>query len=71
MVPFGGGKRVDGRVEPLPHGFSGAVTLDLRRLDRNSDIDTLSLTATLAAGLYRHEAERLRPRSEERRVGTE
>ena len=58
VVPFGGGTSVVGGVEPVADGFAGAVTLDLRRLDRISDIDPLSLTATLGAGLYGPEAER-------------
>jgi alkyldihydroxyacetonephosphate synthase len=58
VVPFGGGTSVVGGVEPLADGFAGAVTLDLRRLDRISDLDPLSLTATLGAGLYGPEAER-------------
>ncbi len=56
--PFGGGTSVVGGVEPLADGFAGAVTLDLRRLDGIADVDPVSLTATLEAGLYGPEAER-------------
>ena len=58
VVPFGGGTSVVGGVEPLADGFAGAVTLDLRRLDGIADVDPVSLTATLEAGLYGPEAER-------------
>jgi alkyldihydroxyacetonephosphate synthase len=58
VVPFGGGTSVVGGVEPVADGFQGVVSLDLRRLDRLADVDPISLTATLGAGLYGPEAER-------------
>jgi alkyldihydroxyacetonephosphate synthase len=51
VVPFGGGTSVVGGVEPVSDGFGGAVSLDLRRLDRVVAVDRTSLTATLEAGL--------------------
>jgi alkyldihydroxyacetonephosphate synthase len=51
VVPFGGGTSVVGGVEPVSDGFAGAVSLDLRGLDRVVSIDRTSLTATLEAGL--------------------
>jgi alkyldihydroxyacetonephosphate synthase len=50
-VPFGGGTSVVGGVEPVSDGFAGAVSIDLRGLDRVVSIDRTSLTATLEAGL--------------------
>jgi alkyldihydroxyacetonephosphate synthase len=58
VVPFGGGTSVVGGVEPVADGFAGAVTLVLSRLDGIFDVDPVSLTATLEAGLYGPEAER-------------
>ena len=58
VVPFGGGTSVVGGVEPVADGFQGVVSLDLQRLDRLADVDPISLTATLGAGLYGPEAER-------------
>jgi alkyldihydroxyacetonephosphate synthase len=51
VVPFGGGTSVVGGVEPVREGFEGAISLDLRRLNRLVGVDTRSLTATLEAGL--------------------
>jgi alkyldihydroxyacetonephosphate synthase len=51
VVPFGGGTSVVGGVEPLRQGFEGAISLDLRRLDRVLEVDARSLTARLEAGL--------------------
>jgi alkyldihydroxyacetonephosphate synthase len=58
VVPFGGGTSVVGGVEAMADGFSGAVSLDLRRLDRVLGVDAESLTATLEAGLLGPAAER-------------
>jgi alkyldihydroxyacetonephosphate synthase len=51
VVPFGGGTSVVGGVEPVSDGFGGAVSIDLQRLDRVVSIDSMSLTASLEAGL--------------------
>jgi alkyldihydroxyacetonephosphate synthase len=50
-IPFGGGTSVVGGVEPaLPDGYAGAVTIDLKRLDRVLDVDEVSLAARVQAG---------------------
>jgi alkyldihydroxyacetonephosphate synthase len=52
VVPFGCGSSVTGGVEPVvgePYG--GAVSLDLRRLDRVLDIDRTSRSARIQAGI--------------------
>jgi alkyldihydroxyacetonephosphate synthase len=59
VVPFGGGTSVTGGVEPLRGEFSAVVALDLRRLDRMTGLDPVSLTATLQAGLRGPEAAEL------------
>jgi len=59
VVPFGGGTSVVGGLEPLRGGFDALVSLDVRRLDRLVAVDTVSLTATLEAGLRGPEAEAL------------
>ncbi|WP_028479601.1 FAD-binding oxidoreductase [Nocardia sp. CNY236] len=51
VVPFGGGTSVVGGVEPLRGHFEVVIALDLRRLDRVVDVDPVSGTATLGAGL--------------------
>jgi alkyldihydroxyacetonephosphate synthase len=58
VVPFGGGTSVVGGVEPVADGFEGALSLDLRRLDRVLEVDRDSLTARLEAGLFGPAAER-------------
>ena len=58
VVPFGGGTSVVGGVEPLRDGFAAVVSLDLGRLDRVVEVDRMSLTATLEAGLRGPDAER-------------
>jgi alkyldihydroxyacetonephosphate synthase len=59
VVPFGGGTSVTGGVEPLSGKFGAVIALDLRRLDRLTQVDTESLTASLQAGLRGPEAEDL------------
>lgn len=51
VVPFGGGTSVVGGVHPIRAGFSAAITLDLRRLDQLVELDPVSRTATLQAGM--------------------
>jgi alkyldihydroxyacetonephosphate synthase len=58
VVPFGGGTSVVGGVEPVRDGMEAVVSLDLRRLDAKVEVDTVSLTARLDAGLFGPEAER-------------
>jgi alkyldihydroxyacetonephosphate synthase len=57
VVPFGGGTSVVGGVEPLRGEHDAVVTLDLARLDWVSEVDDVSLTATLGAGLFGPRAE--------------
>ena len=52
VVPFAGGSSVVGGVEPLRRrGFKGAITIDLRRMNRIVEVDAVSLTATIEAGI--------------------
>ena len=53
-VPFGGGSSVVGGVEPRrpDDGSKGAVSLDLRRLDRVVEIDPVSRAARIEAGVF-------------------
>jgi alkyldihydroxyacetonephosphate synthase len=52
VVPFAGGSSVVGGVEPMrPRGVKGTITVDLRRMNRLLDVDTVSLTATVEAGI--------------------
>jgi alkyldihydroxyacetonephosphate synthase len=50
-IPYGGGTGVVGGVEPLvPDGYAGAVTVDLKALDRVLDVDPTSRAARIQAG---------------------
>jgi alkyldihydroxyacetonephosphate synthase len=50
-IPFGGGTSVVGGVTPdVPSAYNGAVTLDLRALDRVREIDAVSRAALIDAG---------------------
>jgi alkyldihydroxyacetonephosphate synthase len=59
VVPFGGGTSVVGGVAPDRGPFSAVIALDLRRLDRLVELDDVSWTATLEAGLTGPRAEEL------------
>lgn len=59
VVPFGGGTSVVGGVDPVRDRFDAVIALDLRRLDAVSEIDPVSGTATLGAGLTGPQAEKL------------
>jgi len=59
VVPFGGGTSVVGGVAPQRGGYSAVIALDLRRLDRLVEVDEVSWTATLEAGLTGPRAEEL------------
>lgn len=51
LIPFGGGTSVVGGIEPAVSGaYRGAVSLDLRRLDRVLEIDAASRAARIQAG---------------------
>ncbi|HVC06586.1 MAG TPA: FAD-binding oxidoreductase [Solirubrobacterales bacterium] len=56
VVPFGGGTSVVGGVEPRRGAHRYLISLDLSRL-RGVEVDRLSLTARLGAGLRGPEAE--------------
>jgi alkyldihydroxyacetonephosphate synthase len=50
-IPFGGGTSVVGGVTPdVPSTFNGAVTIDLRGLDRVLEVDAVSRAARIQAG---------------------
>ncbi|GAA4476666.1 FAD-binding oxidoreductase [Rhodococcus olei] len=59
VVPFGGGTSVVGGVDPERGGFAAVLALDLRRLDALVDLDPVSGTATLQAGVTGPQAEEL------------
>ncbi|MEK6326965.1 MAG: FAD-binding oxidoreductase [Actinomycetota bacterium] len=50
-IPYGGGTSVVGGVEPrIGDAYAGAVTIDLRRLDRVLEVDEVSRAARIQAG---------------------
>ena len=50
-IPYGGGTSVVGGVTPeVPSSFNGAITLDLRALDRVLEVDAVSRAARIQAG---------------------
>jgi alkyldihydroxyacetonephosphate synthase len=50
-IPYGGGTGVVGGVEPVVgDGYAGAVTIDLRNLDRVLEVDDVSHAARIQAG---------------------
>ena len=52
VIPFGCGSSVVGGVEPaVGEAYSGAVSLDLRRLDRVMDVDATSRAARIESGI--------------------
>ena len=59
VVPFGGGTSVVGGVTPARGRFDAVVALDLRRLDALLEVDDVSWTATLQAGVTGPRAEEL------------
>jgi alkyldihydroxyacetonephosphate synthase len=59
VVPFGGGTSVVGGVAPERGEQRAVVALDLARLDRLVELDEISRTATLQAGLTGPAAEAL------------
>jgi alkyldihydroxyacetonephosphate synthase len=59
VVPFGGGTSVVGGVAPERGGFTAVVAVDLRRLDALLEVDDVSWTATLQAGVTGPRAEEL------------
>ncbi|WP_067787431.1 FAD-binding oxidoreductase [Nocardia amikacinitolerans] len=59
VVPFGGGTSVVGGVDPVRGEFDSVIALDLRRIDGLTEVDPVSGTATLGAGLTGPQAEEL------------
>jgi alkyldihydroxyacetonephosphate synthase len=52
VIPFGGGTSVVGGVRPeVPSHYNGAISLDLRRLDRLLAVDPVSRSARIQAGV--------------------
>jgi len=52
VIPFGGGSSVVGGVEPaVGDGYAGAVSLDLRHLDRVLEVDATSRAARIESGI--------------------
>ena len=52
VVPFGAGSSVVGGVEPVVgDAYAGAVSLDMRRLNRVLDVDPTSRAARIQAGI--------------------
>jgi alkyldihydroxyacetonephosphate synthase len=52
MTPFGGGSSVVGGVEPKRNGHRGAVTIDLRKMDKVKEVDKTSRAALIEGGTY-------------------
>ncbi len=53
VTPYGGGSSVVGGVEPTTDGrYRGALTIDLRHLGKVLEIDSVSETARVQAGVY-------------------
>ena len=59
VVPFAGGTSVVGGLVAARDGFAGVLALDVGRLDRLVDLDEVSRTATLEAGVRGPRAEEL------------
>jgi alkyldihydroxyacetonephosphate synthase len=51
VVPFGGGTSVVGGLTAIRGSHGAVIALDLRRLDRGTSVDPVSLTASLQAGM--------------------
>ncbi len=53
LVPFGGGSSVVGGVEAVaPPGYAGVISLDLRALDKVLEVDAVSRSARVQAGVF-------------------
>lgn len=59
VVPFGGGTSVVGGLDPARGAFATVIAIDLARLDTLTEVDPVSGTATLGAGLSGPRAEEL------------
>ncbi|MBI1397521.1 MAG: FAD-binding protein [Betaproteobacteria bacterium] len=63
VVPFGGGSSVVGGVEPaVTQDYAGVITLNMQRLDRVLEVDPVSRSARIQAGVLGPDLEsQLRP----------
>jgi alkyldihydroxyacetonephosphate synthase len=53
LIPYGGGSSVTGGVEPTRSDrFQGVITADLKHLDQILEIDPISRTGRIQAGIY-------------------
>jgi alkyldihydroxyacetonephosphate synthase len=52
VIPFGGGSSISGSLEPPADESRPVITLDLGRLDRVLEIDTVSRLARVQAGVF-------------------
>ena len=52
VTPFGGGSSVCGGVEPKRNGHKGAVTIDLRQMNKVKEVDKTSRAALIEGGTY-------------------
>jgi alkyldihydroxyacetonephosphate synthase len=52
VIPYGGGSSVTGGVEPRFEDHRGVVSLDLERLDRVAEVDPVSRSALIQAGVH-------------------
>ena len=53
LIPFGGGTSVVAGIEPPTRGpYTGAITLDMRRMNRVLEVDGTSRTALVEAGVF-------------------
>jgi alkyldihydroxyacetonephosphate synthase len=60
VVPFAGGSSVVGGLEQIrARDFKGAISLDMRRMNRLLEIDPISLTATVETGVSGPQLENL------------
>lgn len=59
VVPFGGGTSVVGGLDPVRGAFDAVIAIDLGRLNDLTEMDPVSGTATLGAGLSGPQAEEL------------
>ncbi len=57
VVPFGGGTSVVGGVDPVRGRFAAVISLDLRRLNAVTSVDSVAQTAVVQAGARGPEAE--------------
>jgi alkyldihydroxyacetonephosphate synthase len=53
VIPYGGGSSVVGGIEPaVGDGYKGALSIDLKKLDKVLEIDPISRAARIQAGVY-------------------